>query len=60
MKTIEELYNGFYIGKKSANSKISNCSNPLRVAPIKKSNNYGDLEINYENFAFAEKNEYFH
>jgi hypothetical protein len=60
MKTIEELYNGFYLDKKSANSKISNCLNPLRVAPIKKVSNYENLQIDYKHFAFAEKNEYFH
>ncbi len=65
MKTIKELYKGFYLNKEYANSKISNCKNPLRVAPIKKINNYEILEIDYEHFAFAEKNqtwkiEYFH
>ena len=65
MKTIEQLYKWFYLGKESANSQISNCSNPLRVAPIKKTNNYEMLEIDYEHFTFAEKNknskiEYFH
>ena len=65
MKTIEQLYNGFYLNKESANSQISNCSIPLRVAPIKKLNNYENLEIDDEHFAFAEKNinweiEYFH
>lgn len=65
MKTIEQLYRGFYLNSESANSQISNCQNPLRVAPIKKVNNYENLEIDYEHFAFAEKNEnwkleYFH
>ena len=65
MKTIEQLYNGFFLSKESANSKISNCTTPLRVAPIKKLNNYENLEIDDEHFAFAEKNknweiEYFH
>ena len=65
MKTIEQLYNGFYLNKESANSQISNCQTPLRIAPIKKINNYENLEIDYEHFAFAEKNknweiEYFH
>jgi hypothetical protein len=57
MKTIEQLYRGFYLNSESANSQISNCQNPLRVAPIKKVNNYENLEIDYEHFAFAEKNE---
>ena len=65
MKTIEQLYNWFYLNKESANSQISNCTTPLRVAPIKGVNNYENLEIDYEHFAFAEKNknwkiEYFH
>ena len=65
MKTIEQLYSGFYLSKESANSQISGCKNPLRVAPIKKVNSYWNLEIDYEHFAFAEKDktweiEYFH
>ena len=65
MKTIEQLYNGFYLDKGSANSQISNCTTPLRVAPLKRINYYENLEIDNERFAFAEKNknwklEYFH
>ena len=60
MKTLEQLYNGFYLGKESANSQISNWMTPLWVAPIKKVKNYENLEIDYEHFAFAEKDEYFH
>ncbi len=65
MKTIEQLYNGFYLDKGSANSQISNCTTPLRVAPLKRINYYENLEIDNEHFAFAEKNknwklEYFH
>ena len=65
MKTIEQLYNGFYLNKECANSQISNCSTSLRVAPIKKVKNHKNLEIDYEHFSFAEKNknweiEYFH
>ena len=65
MKTLKQLYNWFYLNKESANSQISNCQTPLRIAPIKKANKYEDLEIDYEHFAFAEKNqnweiEYFH
>ena len=65
MKTIEQLYNWFYLDKESANSQICNCSATLRIAPIKKTNNYEPLEIDSEHFAFAEKNgnweiEYFH
>jgi hypothetical protein len=33
---------------------------PLWIAPIKKTNNYKNLEIDYEHFAFGEKDEYFH
>jgi len=60
MKTIQQLYSGFYLNKGCANSQISNCRAPLRVAPIKKVNNYENLEIDYEHFAFAENDEYFH
>ena len=65
MKTIEQLYNGFYLSKENANSQISNCSTPLRIAPIEKSDSYKKLEIEKDKFAFAEKNEnweieYFH
>ena len=56
MKTIEQLYNGFYLNKESANSQISNCKTSLRVAPIKKVDKYEYLEIDRKHFAFAEKN----
>ena len=65
MKTLEQLYSWFYSPQKSANSQISNCEIPLRVAPIKFVNEYKKIEIEQEHFAFAEKNkdwkiEYFH
>ena len=65
MKTIGQLYSWFYLNKESANSQISSCPTPLRVAPIMKANNYENLKIDYKHFAFAEKNEnweieYFH
>lgn len=65
MKTLEQLYNGFYLGKESANSQISNWTAPLWIAPLKKIDNYEKLETDQEHFAFAEKNEnwemeYFH
>lgn len=65
METLEQLYNGFYLDEKCENTRISNCQTPLRVAPIKKIDKYDDLDIDYEHFAFAEKNEsweieYFH
>lgn len=65
MKTLFQLYNGFYLNKESANSQISNCSDQLRVAPLKKTTNLKDLTIDYKHFSFAEKNnawiiEYFH
>jgi len=65
MKTIEQLYDGFYLNKECANTRISGCQTPLRVAPIKIMSKYENLEIDYEHFAFAEKNEsweieYFH
>ena len=65
MKTLEQLYNGFYLNEMCENTRISNWKTPLRVAPIRKVNKYENLEIDYEHFAFAEKNEnweieYFH
>ena len=65
MKTIEQLYNGFCLDKESLNSQISACPTTLRIAPLKRTNNYKNLEIDDEHFAFAEKNknwklEYFH
>lgn len=65
MKTLEQLYNWFYLNNRSGNSLISNCEIPLRVAPIRKVNNYKNPEIDNKHFAFAEKNkkweiEYFH
>lgn len=65
MKTIEQLYNWFYLDKESLNSQISAWPTPLWVAPIWKINYYENLEIDGEHFAFAEKNEsweieYFH
>ena len=65
MKTLEQLYNGFYLNKMCENTRISNWKTPLRVAPIKRVSKYENLEIDYEHFAFAEKNEsweieYFH
>lgn len=65
MKTIEQLYNWFYLAKECANSQISNCPSPLRVAPIKIVHKFEAPEIDYEHFAFAEKKndwqiEYYH
>lgn len=65
MKTIEQLYNWFYLDKESLNSQISAWPTPLWVAPISKVNHYENLKIDDEHFAFAEKNEnweieYFH
>lgn len=65
MKTLEQLYNGFYLDEKCDNTRISNCKSFLRVAPIKKVNKYENLKIDDKHFAFAEKNqnwkiEYFH
>jgi hypothetical protein len=57
MKTIEQLYNGFYLEKKCENTRISDCQIPIRVAPIKEIDKHDGLEIDYEHFAFAEKNE---
>lgn len=65
METMEQLYNGFFLSSVCENAKISGCKKMLRVAPIKKSDKYEKLEIDYSYFAFAEKNqngemEYFH
>ena len=65
MKTLEQLYNWFFLDTTYANVKISNCDKFLRVAPIKKIDEYQDLQIEQDNFSFAEKNkdwkiEYFH
>ncbi len=65
MKTLEQLYNWFFLGTTCANAKITNCNKLLRVAPIEKVHSYKDLAIEENNFAFAEKNgnweiEYFH
>lgn len=60
MKTIEQLYNWYYLDKKSANSQISDWLTPIWVAPIKKVDNFENLDIDYKRFSFAEKNEYFH
>lgn len=65
MKTLEQLYNWFFLDTTCANAKITNCNKFLRVAPIEKVDNYQDLAIEENNFAFAEKNgnwkmEYFH
>ena len=65
MEMIEQLYNGFFLDEECENTRISNCTIPLRVAPIKKVDEYKCLEIDYEHFSFAEKNEnwemeYFH
>ena len=57
METIEQLYNGFYLDEECENTRISNCKTPLRVAPIKIVDKYENLKIDYEHFAFAEKNE---
>jgi hypothetical protein len=60
MKTIKQLYSWFYLSNESENSQISDRQNSLWVAPIKKTNNYENLEIDYEHFAFSENDEYFH
>ena len=65
MKTIEQFYNGFFLDTTCANTKISNCQKFLRVAPIKKTDHYEEIQIEKDNFAFSEKNrdweiEYFH
>ena len=56
MKTLQELYNWFFLDTTCANAQISNCKKYLRVAPIKKTDKYEWTEINLSDFAFAEKN----
>lgn len=65
MKTLKQLYNWFFLSPSCENMKISDWKILLRVAPIKESNKYENLEIKDKHFAFAEKNqnwetEYFH
>ena len=65
MKTLQQLYNWFFLDTTCANIQLSNCKKFLRVAPIEKVDKYKELEIEEDNFAFAEKNwdwnmEYFH
>ena len=65
MKTLQQLYNWFFLDTTCANVQISNCKKFLRTAPIKKADYYEQIEIEADNFAFAEKNnnwetEYFH
>ncbi len=65
MKTLEQLYNWFFLDTTCTNARITNCDKFLRVAPIKKTNHYEEIKIEKDNFAFAEKNwnweiEYFH
>lgn len=58
MEIFNQLYNWFFLSQTCANMQISCCKKKLRVAPIKKINNYEHLEIDYEHFAFAEKDKY--
>ena len=65
MKTLQQLYSWFILDNMSENSKFSDWKLSLRVAPLKKISQYENLEIDYEHFAFAERNnksesEYFH
>ena len=57
MKTLKQLYNWFFLSPSCENMKISDWKIPLRVAPIKESDKYENLEIEYKHFAFAEKNQ---
>jgi len=48
-----------------ANAKITSCDKFLRVAPLERTDHYTEIQIERDNFAFAEKNrnweiEYFH
>lgn len=65
MKWIEQYYNWFFLSVDSANNKLADCLEKLRVAPIKKVSKFEPLSIEDKYFAFAEKNknwelEYFH
>ena len=65
MKTLQKLYNWFYLNPKDENSKICNWKIPLRVAPLKIISKYEKTEIDYNHFSFSETNknweiEYFH
>ena len=56
MKTLEQLYNWFFLDTTCANVRISNCNKFLRVAPLEKVNKYTKIQKEENNFAFAEKN----
>lgn len=56
MKTLQQLYNWFFLDTTCANAQLSNCKKFLWVAPIKKIDRYKELEIEKDNFTFAEKN----
>ena len=65
MKTLEQLYNWFFLDTTCANARITSCDKFLRVAPLQKVDYYTGIQIEEDNFAFAEKNEnwtieYFH
>ena len=65
MKTLEQLYNWFFLDTTCANARITSCDKFLRVAPLERADYYPQIEIEEDNFAFAEKNwnwntEYFH
>lgn len=65
MKIFDQLYNWFFLDVTCANAKITNCDKFLRVAPLEKTDHYTEIQIEADNFAFAEKNgnwemEYFH
>lgn len=65
MKTLQQLYNWFFLDTTCANAEISNCKKFLRVAPLEKVGCYNWIWIDKKNFVFAEKNydweiEYFH
>jgi hypothetical protein len=57
MKTLEQLYNWFFLDTTCENTKIANSNKFLRVAPIEKLDHYKEIEIEESNFAFAEKDE---
>ena len=58
MNKIEDFYSWFFLTRTCANMEISNCTKKLWVAPINKIKMYKTPEINYQYFAFAEKNTY--
>lgn len=65
MQKLQQLYNWFFLDITCENARITSCDKFLRVAPLERTDHYTEIQIEEDNFAFAEKNgnwdlEYFH